>query len=356
MWTNPLAHRKIGLIGICILWVCVGVAQPAPKSELGRDRTAVVVADQHRSPLAPAPPDEVLMTVHQTNKVKLRAKLPARILKWQSSWLWFQFRISLSDDEDCRNDIKRLSVLLDNNAYLDVYDNLETPVQRADFWRYARLYLEGGVYADLDVVARASLRPLLKTFFCDKCKRVSDQIVFVESDWFATGVLGTIALALRFTDMVRLPQYRQCILIAGRPHHPLYKLTLDMIVESFAEGEWRSKEGLARTLLLTGPGVFTDAVNLYRSMHGEHTITFVSRHDGHFHFEHTGVGSWKRKETMFFQEKPGIAVMIIVCVLLSVLMRIPDLGTFRRRTWLKIMTRVDNFRRLVFGRMFLQRR
>ena len=53
-----------------------------------------------------------------------------------------------------------------------------------------------------------------------------------------------------------------------------------MIVDSFSDGEWQTKHGLARTLLLTGPGVFTDAVRRYEKEHAHAFVTYISRHDG----------------------------------------------------------------------------
>ena len=48
-------------------------------------------------------------------------------------------------------------------ALITIYRSLESPATRADMLRAAILYLEGGVYLDLDTVTTASLAPLLKT-------------------------------------------------------------------------------------------------------------------------------------------------------------------------------------------------
>jgi len=47
------------------------------------------------------------------------------------------------------------------SALQTLYARLETPVARADVLRAAILYVEGGIYLDLDTVTVASLRPLL---------------------------------------------------------------------------------------------------------------------------------------------------------------------------------------------------
>ena len=43
----------------------------------------------------------------------------------------------------------------------DIYANLASPAQRSDVLRAAILYLQGGIYLDLDTITVASLRPLL---------------------------------------------------------------------------------------------------------------------------------------------------------------------------------------------------
>lgn len=48
-----------------------------------------------------------------------------------------------------------------SDALAALYSNLTSPVQRADVLRAAILYLQGGIYLDLDTVTVASLRPLL---------------------------------------------------------------------------------------------------------------------------------------------------------------------------------------------------
>ena len=83
-----------------------------------------------------------------------------------------------------------------------MYDALETGVQRSDMWRYAALYMYGGVYADVDVVAKPRMATLLNSL-PDNLNRSG--VVFVESlpsPW----LIGFIARFLYVTDMVRVPQ------------------------------------------------------------------------------------------------------------------------------------------------------
>ena len=51
----------------------------------------------------------------------------------------------------------------EGDGLIAIYRTLDNPAIRADLLRVAILYLEGGVYLDLDTVTRASLVPLLET-------------------------------------------------------------------------------------------------------------------------------------------------------------------------------------------------
>ena len=133
-----------------------------------------------------------------------------------------------------------------------MYDALETGVMRADMWRYTALYLYGGVYADVDIVAKPPIVELVNAHLN------RSGVVFVESlpsPW----LLGFFVRFLYLTDMVRVPQYRNCIMVA-RQGLPLMKLTLDAIVLKFKNPPPLRPAEPAYTLELTGPGVFTDAI------------------------------------------------------------------------------------------------
>ena len=122
---------------------------------------------------------------------------------------------------------------------------------RADMWRYTALYLYGGVYADVDIVAK----PIVELVNAHLNR---SGVVFVESlpsPW----LLGFFVRFLYLTDMVRVPQYRNCIMVA-RQGLPLMKLTLDAIVLKFKNPPPLRPAEPAYTLELTGPGVFTDAI------------------------------------------------------------------------------------------------
>jgi hypothetical protein len=171
---------------------------------------------------------------------------------WQQSWEQLGFQLRLADNARCREHIQELVRVTGQPRFLDVYDALETGVQRSDMWRYAVLYLYGGVYADVDVVAKPHMADLVNENFN------RSGVVFVESlpsPW----LIGFIARFLYVTDMVRVPQYRNCIMIARR-RLPAMRLTLENIISKFMDAPPIRPPEPTYTLELTGPGIFTDSV------------------------------------------------------------------------------------------------
>ena len=100
------------------------------------------------------------IVVHQT--VRSLADLSPEQRDWRRSWQRLGFALSTADDAAARKDIERLSDVTSDGDYLRVYDALETSVQRSDMWRYAVLWLDGGVYADVDVYALPHASQLLR--------------------------------------------------------------------------------------------------------------------------------------------------------------------------------------------------
>ena len=183
--------------------------------------------------------------------------LSAREQSWRESWQHLGFQLQTANDAECRADMERLAQQTGRPDYLQVYDALETGVQKADMWRYSALFLYGGVYADVDVVAKPQMVELLN----DNPNRSG--IVFVESmptPW----LIGFFARFLYVTDMVRVPQYRNCIMIARKGWGAM-RLTLDNIVAKFKNPPALRPAEPTFTLELTGPGIFTDSIRAVRS-------------------------------------------------------------------------------------------
>ena len=230
--------------------------------------------------------------IHQTVRDSLHPL--QREQEWSDSWRRLGFEVRTAGDAQVRDDIRRLVRETGRADFLRVFDSLETSVQRSDMWRYAILWLEGGVYADIDVVAHA---PMVELLLADAHR----PLVFTESlplfDWLphaVVGRVGALAPSLGLTDLVRLPQRRNCLMVAPR-RDPLMLRTLELVVARF-DGEPNKPlpPEPTRTLELTGPGVFTDAVQAERhTSPGGARLRFVSRLEGLRFFEHVAQGSWK---------------------------------------------------------------
>lgn len=285
------------LVGVStLLWLCydpsldvaaLAVARRAPWGHDGRAATTPTAP-----PEAPGRPVATpWLTVHQTVHDSLG--LSASEQAWSNSWRRLGFEVRTADDAQVRDDVCRLVRETGRADFLRVFDGLETSIQRSDVWRYAILYLDGGVYADIDVVAHAPIAELLVA-------DTSRPLVFTESlplfDWLphaVVGRVGTLALSLGLTDLVRLPQRRNCLMAAPRRDRLMLR-TLELVVARFdsARGKPLAPEP-TRTLELTGPGVYTDAVQAEREAHGGARLRFVSRLEGLRYFEHVAQGSWK---------------------------------------------------------------
>jgi inositol phosphorylceramide mannosyltransferase catalytic subunit len=134
----------------------------------------------------------------------------------------------LYDDKDCRNFL--LEHLGEN--YANAFDNLTSGAFKCDFWRYAVLYVNGGVYLDIDMIPKEPF---------DKILRKSDTFVSAED--------RTIH------DSVGIYQ----AFIAVVPRHPIMLTCLNLSFSNIAQ----RKTGFGDTLAITGPAVAGTAFNLF---------------------------------------------------------------------------------------------
>jgi hypothetical protein len=233
--------------------------------------------------------------LHQTSK---SFKLTPQQAVWRASWVQLGFRVRTTNNAQARMDIVRMSRMTNDERLLRVYDALETNVQRSDVWRYAILWLEGGVYADIDVHAHTPIVALASSH---------PGVIFTESlpvfDLLPRSLARAIsffALHLGLTDLVRLPQRRNCIILMPA-RHPLMLHTLQRVMNKFeAERLLTPQPEPTHTLELTGPGILTDALDELVQGHGGGSagldalgLKLVSRFEGMRYFQHIAQGSWK---------------------------------------------------------------
>ena len=291
-------------------WATVAVAKGAawlPRAPDGADSDATARLGAFDDALDKGSPAAVerqgsLPLLHQTVPSLALSPIEER---WRDSWRQLGFAVQSADDAQARGDVERLVRETGFDDLLRVYDGLETSVQRSDVWRYAILWLEGGVYADIDVLARPPLADLLSA-------EAGRPVVFTESlpvfDLLPLPVARRVARwvhALGLTDLVRLPQRRNC-LMAAPPRHALMLRTLELVVERFdaAQGAPERAPEPTYTLELTGPGAYSDAVERLvaeeaaaggsrAASAGGSGLRFVSRVEGLRYFDHVARGSWK---------------------------------------------------------------
>lgn len=142
-----------------------------------------------------------------------------------------EYEYELWDDADCRR------FLLDNfgKNYANAFDVLIPGAFKCDFWRYAVLYINGGVYMDMDMSPEIPFRELLTE---------KDELVSI-------------------VDINNKGQPKSAIyqaFIACRPKHPIMLTALQL---SFSNIISRRHELFESSLAITGPIVMGNALNLY---------------------------------------------------------------------------------------------
>jgi hypothetical protein len=88
-------------------------------------------------------------TIYMTNK---SMNVPEHVFKrWKL--LNPQYKIEFSIDSDCIAFLK----LYFNNYVADMFEQIKDGRYKADLWRLCKLYIHGGIYADIDLVPHGSI-------------------------------------------------------------------------------------------------------------------------------------------------------------------------------------------------------
>jgi hypothetical protein len=191
-----------------------------------------------------------------------------------------EHRVILYDESD-----RRHMIATELPQFLALYDALYTTVERLDFWRYAALYLHGGLYADSDV------NPFLPIEAFGSCvpEHVSQPLTMMlfkevgqstETAWqFHIGVLY------------------------GRKMHAVWLKTMERVLANVRSELEAGKILFESVLERTGSGAFTPIVNEYFGLRGYLTTNdsvagdaFIEAHDrvvGGPLAKHFMVGFWR---------------------------------------------------------------
>ena len=160
-------------------------------------------------------------------------KIPPNLLKASKSWKKYNpdYKHLIHQDKDCIDLISK-----HYPQYLDIYEGLLLPVQKADLFRYIAVYHYGGIYADMDTSAVKPLSDLI---------RVEDQCIVGRDD--DKKIKGRKKI-----------EYLQWF-FAAKKKHPIFKEVLNVIAERYQEKpctvDLVSKDNY--TYWLTGPLAFT---------------------------------------------------------------------------------------------------
>lgn len=123
--------------------------------------------------------------------------------------------------------------------YVKIYKNYNIFAQKADFARYAILYVYGGIYMDMDMICRKNLMSFLNyDFFCTK-----DNLTFPVSKRYLNGIIG------------------------ARPRHPVFLYVFEKILS-------RTKYSKNITYS-TGTKLLYDSVKEYQKTTGNNDIYII---------------------------------------------------------------------------------
>jgi mannosyltransferase OCH1-like enzyme len=153
-------------------------------------------------------------------------KLPARALECQQSWKTQPgFTYHFLDDPHIKQFIRRE---LPHRVF-KVFQSFPLGVMKADLWRYCVVYIEGGIYADIDAVA---VRPITDW----KIRPQHKCIIGLEND-------------THFCQWT----------FAAVPGHPIFETVIDLVVKECEKGIDMSNEHFVHQH--TGPGIWTRAIH-----------------------------------------------------------------------------------------------
>jgi alpha 1,6-mannosyltransferase len=161
--------------------------------------------------------------------------------KYQPSWQTSSFTYTFYSD------LAALTLLQTHLAeYLPTYLSLPTPILRTDFFKYAVLYVNGGIYSDLDVSLISAL-PWPELNFSD-----AKMLVGIEGDDTVTG----LSRPLQFQSWT----------IASVPGHAVLKCAMDRVRDETTHyiRSWSPETNIEEIIMdWTGPGIWSDCVAEY---------------------------------------------------------------------------------------------
>ncbi|BCS83182.1 glycosyltransferase [Cotonvirus japonicus] len=183
--------------------------------------------------------------------------------------------------------------------HVDLYNRYTIFAQKADFARYAILYVHGGIYLDMDMVCIKNLSPFLKygLFFTPKP-------FYKIFGGYLNGIIGV------------------------RPNHPVFKIVIKNIFD---------RQHINNVTKSTGTGLFYDSVIEYSKMSNDNDIMLVDNKYLHpcniyndescpdtckdCYIAHTNNSSWSPQLRFFkFLFKNKIIIIIIILLIIIIIL------------------------------------
>lgn len=140
-----------------------------------------------------------------------------------------EYEYNFYDDTDCRQFLEQHF----GAVYANAFDSLSSGAYKCDFWRYAVLYVYGGVYMDLDMKPEVPLREIIDP-------------------------KNTLVTVVDKTTRNLTGIYQA--FVACTPGHPVMLTSLQL---TFANIATHRPAVLGDILAITGPAVVAVALNLY---------------------------------------------------------------------------------------------
>ncbi|XWV24973.1 glycosyl transferase [Tupanvirus deep ocean] len=193
-----------------------------------------------------------------------------------------------------------LKLLNDNfgKKYVDTYNSFTVFAQKADFARYAILYVNGGIYLDMDMVCRKNLEPFLNyQVFC-----TTDALhIFVKR--YLNGIIGAV------------------------PKHPIFLYVFKNIFERLPHKN--------KVTYSTGTKLFYDSAMEYIKETGNNDISVIDRKYLHpcnpyddddcpytcndCYVAHTSYSSWSSNFFKHFNRYFKIKYLYIILIIIFLL-------------------------------------
>jgi len=170
------------------------------------------------------------------------APLREHVLGWETA----RMDHKIENDTEIEELVKEVSAMLEKDTVKQMtlyqaFMSMPLPVMKADIWRYAALYKEGGFYADIDVSWDKNTHPKTGPGVAEYLKPYSNKcsmLIGLENDchfcqWFIGGSAG----------------------------HPLLRTALKLITARAVGGVDVSNPNFVH--FHTGPGLWTDAIEMF---------------------------------------------------------------------------------------------